>query len=528
MRIKTRVLTTFVLLMLFCGAQAASASEADVGRVKEILERECTNLNKDTLFYLLRTGLAREFENGLRPELLKIMEGVIKRTDFDGIPEKKSYEIIRLVYDAYKKGAPLEYLDQIFDVAYSKDVSAPQLFAAANALKELHDSEVPQEIYEEFAYHSMEEKWPPDAVPVLAKGLIYGVDRGLTPQRVALAILVDVDQDGLKKKSAEALVSEAIRSVRAVEPEKWKEAGGAEKNMMKFMEEQKELEKLKQEAEKVNQRQQELERQRTEMEARARLEAETTRRREQEIERQRSEMEAKARLEGETDKQRQLELERQQSVMEKKARLAEDARQRAERDNLVREAEAARKKNAEMMRRYLAEQKELQRRTEQERHALEQERQKKRAAREERKEKEFDILDSQLSEHGRHGSVDRAKLYNAVDGYIGIPYRFGGDSENGIDCSAFTRRVYRKIGLELPRTAREQARVGSAVMADNLQSGDLLFFDTSIMGTISHVGVYLDSSTFAHASKSKGVTKSSIKERYYVKRYVRANRIFAR
>ncbi|MBI5888054.1 MAG: C40 family peptidase [Deltaproteobacteria bacterium] len=478
MRVKTHVLTAFVLLMLFCGAVAASASEGDERRVKEILEKECTNLKKDTLFYLLRTGLAREFEEGLTPELLKIMEGVIKRTDFDGIPEKKSYEIIRLVYGAYKKGAPLEYLDQIFDVAYSKDVSVPQLFAAANALKELHDSEVPQEIYEEFAYHSMEEKWPPDAVPVLTKGLIYGVDRGLTPQRVALAILVDVDQDGLKKKSAEALVSEAIKSVRAVEPEKWKEAGGAEKNMMRFMEEKKELEKLKQEAEMVKQRQQELERQRTEMEARA--------------------------------------------------RLVEDARERAERENLIREAEAAREKNAEMMRRYLTEQKELQRRTEQERQALELERQKKRAAREERKGKEFDILDSQLSERGRHGGLDRAKLYNAVDGYIGIPYRFGGDSENGIDCSAFTRRVYRKIGLELPRTAREQARVGSAVMTGNLQSGDLLFFDTSIMGTISHVGVYLDNSTFAHASKSKGVTKSSIKERYYVKRYVKAGRIFTR
>lgn len=86
MRIKTRFLTAFVLLMLFCGARAAPASEADVSRVKEILDKECTNLRKDTLFYLLRSGFTQEFEKGLEPELLKIIEGVIKRTDFDGIP----------------------------------------------------------------------------------------------------------------------------------------------------------------------------------------------------------------------------------------------------------------------------------------------------------------------------------------------------------------------------------------------------------------------------------------------------------
>lgn len=59
-----------------------------------------------------------------------------------------------------------------------------------------------------------------------------------------------------------------------------------------------------------------------------------------------------------------------------------------------------------------------------------------------------------------------------------------------------------------------------------MQPGDLVFFDTSITGSISHVGVYLGSGTFAHASSSKGVTKSNIREKYYSKRFVKANRIF--
>jgi lipoprotein Spr len=113
-----------------------------------------------------------------------------------------------------------------------------------------------------------------------------------------------------------------------------------------------------------------------------------------------------------------------------------------------------------------------------------------------------------------------------VDRLIGTPYRFGGDSERGIDCSAFTRRVYRSQNVELPRNSREQARVSTSIAYASVRTGDLLFFDTSINGTISQVGVYLGNGTFSHASSSHGVTKSSLKEKYYVKRFARGGRIF--
>jgi hypothetical protein len=148
--------------------------------------------------------------------------------------------------------------------------------------------------------------------------------------------------------------------------------------------------------------------------------------------------------------------------------------------------------------------------------------------RERRRQRELDLSRKQqdIVVQGKQGRLDRDKLFRTVDRYLGTPYRFGGDSERGIDCSAFTRRVYRGQSIELPRTSREQARVGMSIPSGRLVTGDLVFFNTSINGVISHVGVYLGNNVFAHASSSRGVTKSSLKERYYVKRIVKGGRIF--
>lgn len=127
---------------------------------------------------------------------------------------------------------------------------------------------------------------------------------------------------------------------------------------------------------------------------------------------------------------------------------------------------------------------------------------------------------------GKKGRLNAELLLSSVDRYLGTPYRYGGDSEAGIDCSAFTRRVYRDQGIELPRSAREQSRVGAGMPNGYVQAGDLVFFDPSIVGSISHVDVSIGDNMFAHASSSRGVVKSSLRERYYQKRFVKANRIF--
>lgn len=106
-----------------------------------------------------------------------------------------------------------------------------------------------------------------------------------------------------------------------------------------------------------------------------------------------------------------------------------------------------------------------------------------------------------------------------------LPYRFGGNSFNGLDCSFFVKKVYSMVGIELPRSAREQFTMGIPVKKDELQPGDLVFFRTYAKFP-SHVGIYLGDNLFIHASsRSKKVTIDSLEAPYYLSRFIGAKRI---
>ncbi|MCX7913754.1 MAG: LysM peptidoglycan-binding domain-containing protein [Thermodesulfovibrionales bacterium] len=108
-----------------------------------------------------------------------------------------------------------------------------------------------------------------------------------------------------------------------------------------------------------------------------------------------------------------------------------------------------------------------------------------------------------------------------------LPYRFGGNSPFGIDCSAYVQKVYSLIGLNLPRSAREQFRLGEEVKKDELAVGDLVFFRT-YASFPSHVGIYLGNNLFIHASsKTKKVTIDSLETPYYLKRFIGAKKIIS-
>jgi cell wall-associated NlpC family hydrolase len=121
------------------------------------------------------------------------------------------------------------------------------------------------------------------------------------------------------------------------------------------------------------------------------------------------------------------------------------------------------------------------------------------------------------------GAVDG--IEKTAAGYLGIPYRFGGDGPAGIDCSSFVQHVFREHQIALPRTAREQIKVGSEVPKGDLQKGDLVFFHT-YASYPSHVGIYLGDGKMIHASSAKGeVTVSDMNTDYYRSRFVGAKRI---
>jgi cell wall-associated NlpC family hydrolase len=466
-----------VLLAGRAGSQEAAAPAAEQA-VRDLLERECVNLDKEKLYGLIVGRLAAELEQGPSPDLLRIMEGVVKRTDFDSIPEEKTVEIIGLVHGAFRKGAPLEFLDDIFDVAYVNTVSVDQLAEAAKALQELHRSDVPQDIYEEFVYHSIEGGWDPAAMPVLTRGLIYGVDRGLSPDKVALIIMLDMKNGEMKDKTPEQLVLDSIKLVREKEPQKWKPLSG----------EAREAAKQREQAAALEKRQRAID-QELEQRERAFLQAQRELRELREYPAERPPEIDVDKLNRDLEqliRNLQREITRYQDQRGSIAAQLETARRAAERQQAVRDRD-----------------------------------------RQKRRERELARTQQTIASRGGQGRLNRERLFSVVDQYMGTPYRFGGDSDRGIDCSAFTRRVYRGQNVELPRNSREQARVSSSVVYNGLKTGDLVFFNTSINGVISHVGVYLGNGTFAHASSSKGVTKSSIKERYYVKRFVKGGRVFA-
>lgn len=117
------------------------------------------------------------------------------------------------------------------------------------------------------------------------------------------------------------------------------------------------------------------------------------------------------------------------------------------------------------------------------------------------------------------------KLITFARKLINIPYKFGGNSILGIDCSGYVKKVYGLLGVELPRTAREQFKEGEEIAFDDLSVGDLVFFRT-YASFPSHVGIYLGNNLFIHASsRGKKVTIDSLETPYYFKRFIGGKRL---
>jgi cell wall-associated NlpC family hydrolase len=108
---------------------------------------------------------------------------------------------------------------------------------------------------------------------------------------------------------------------------------------------------------------------------------------------------------------------------------------------------------------------------------------------------------------------------------VGVPYRYGGSTPAGFDCSGLVQYAYRSAGIRVPRTAVEQFRASLPVDLDEAAAGDLLFFRNS--GS-SHVGIYVGDNRFVHApSTGRDVQITSLSDPYYKRTLLRAGRITA-
>ncbi len=121
--------------------------------------------------------------------------------------------------------------------------------------------------------------------------------------------------------------------------------------------------------------------------------------------------------------------------------------------------------------------------------------------------------------------LDNLKLYRFIDSWMGVPHRSGGMDKKGVDCSGFTTILEKEIyNRAIPKTAKSMAESVKRKYEDDLKEGDLVFFDFQGQ-KFSHVGVYLHNNKFVHASTSKGVIISDLKDPWYYKYFSRAGSI---
>jgi cell wall-associated NlpC family hydrolase len=133
---------------------------------------------------------------------------------------------------------------------------------------------------------------------------------------------------------------------------------------------------------------------------------------------------------------------------------------------------------------------------------------------------------------GDTGPQSTAQVISKARSLLGRPYRYGGSSPSGFDCSGFTSYVLDSFGVRLPRTAAEQAASGTWIAADEIRSGDLVFFGTD-RKTVFHVGLVVsdpgDGLTMIHASTSRGVIETEIlSDSYWLPRLLFGRRPLSR
>jgi peptidoglycan endopeptidase LytE len=123
------------------------------------------------------------------------------------------------------------------------------------------------------------------------------------------------------------------------------------------------------------------------------------------------------------------------------------------------------------------------------------------------------------------GPEERNLFVRVAKTFLGVPYRLGGATMRGIDCSAFVKKVYEVFGVALPRTAREQSCVGRSIGKDELEEGDLVFFQTQ-RARRTHVGIYIGNGEFVHASSwNKQVKVDHLDKPYFHQRFLRGVRV---
>lgn len=120
---------------------------------------------------------------------------------------------------------------------------------------------------------------------------------------------------------------------------------------------------------------------------------------------------------------------------------------------------------------------------------------------------------------------DNEQLYDAIEGWIGTPYLYGGTTKSGVDCSGFVGNIFNEVyDKRLHRVANDMQQDCQLISRSELREGDLVFFVNS-KGHVSHVGIYLRDDLFVHSSTSRGVIISRLGDKYWSAHFYKGGRV---
>lgn len=123
------------------------------------------------------------------------------------------------------------------------------------------------------------------------------------------------------------------------------------------------------------------------------------------------------------------------------------------------------------------------------------------------------------------GPDDNEQLYEAIGSWMGTPYKYGGSTRAGIDCSAFVGQIYHDVyQIRLHRVSNDIQQDVTFITKSELREGDIVFF-TNSKGRVSHVGIYLKDGLFVHSSTSRGVIISRLDDSYWSKHFYKGGRV---
>ncbi|MCX5805173.1 MAG: peptidoglycan endopeptidase [Proteobacteria bacterium] len=126
-------------------------------------------------------------------------------------------------------------------------------------------------------------------------------------------------------------------------------------------------------------------------------------------------------------------------------------------------------------------------------------------------------------------SEEKYMLVKVAKSFVGAPYKYGGESVKGLDCSAYVKKIYDIFDVQLPRSARDQFKTGWKISKDNLAIGDLVFFKTKRYAKYpTHVGIFIGDGNFIHSSSGHnrlGVKIDSLSSDFYSRTYIGATRV---